>query len=894
MAKQFIRHLEFYGFPDQNRYSSDVNSSADLSEIIKKNKQQDKEIKNLTNEKADKKDLLELSGTVETLISAQTEFNTMVVDELSGITNDINILKNIDDEYGQQLSALTDGLNDAICGIQNLGNRVDDVEEDIEAISGHVLALDDTVEGIQEELETKLSKEEAEGTYAKKDDVYTKEEVDEILSEELADYATKEWVQEQGYLTEADCDERYAKIETVDALSNRLNDAVTDLGSKIYTVSGDLETYKTVTNAKIGSLETNFAILSGATDRKINAISAAVESYDERISKNASDIDIIEDELVRKANRVDLEALQNTVSNLSDRVDTKVSKPEFETYKALVSQNLNNLDNKKADKTEITRLDGEVERLDGKIDQETANRTAADALLQTEIDDINNEIDEIKEQGVDYGERIVALETGLTDEIAAREQQKVDLIGQESDAIDADTIWGAKNFAKNQKRQAIDTANEYTDQEVAALRTWTENEFNEVEQELTGKASTGFVIDNRNELKRELEEEFATAIQEEADRASLEEVNLWNAVSANTSAIADNKAEIDHNANRIGTITAWDGEDPADYDDSGNGILDVLHREFHRYASSAGSIRDVRIEDGNLIITYITPTGDQEVSTPITDIFDANAYYDKTQTDELLAAKADATALTEAIDGIVDGAPESYNTLNKIADYITANTQNIVEINDKINANTADIAANTDNIAQNTQDIATNANNIAQNTADIDAAEAAIEQNTADIAANTENIAQNTADIAENSADIATNTANIAQNTQDIAKNTADIEAAETAIENINTELDTKADAADVPTTQQFEEQLATKANKAEVAVALASKANQSEVNAALATKVDSTTFDNAFNTLDNEKADAEDMEAQLREKVSLAVYQAKVNDLQAQIDALRSIIIGG
>ena len=166
--------------------------------------------------------------------------------------------------------------------------------------------------------------------------------------------------------------------------------------------------------------------------------------------------------------------------------------------------------------------------------------------------------------------------------------------------------------------------------------------------------------------------------------------------------------------------------------------------------------------------------------------------------------------------------------------------------------NTADIATNTENITQNTQDIATNANNIAQNTADIDAAEAAIEQNT------------------------------------------ADIEAAETAIENINTELDTKADAADVPTTQQFEEQLATKANQAEVTAALATKANQAEVAAALATKVNSTTFDNAFNTLDNEKADAEDMEAQLREKVSLAVYQAKVDDLQAQIDALRSIIIGG
>ena len=62
--KQFIRHLEFYGYPDQNVYTSEsCCGSVDLSEIIAKNKQQDKEIKCLTHEKADKKDLDALSAT---------------------------------------------------------------------------------------------------------------------------------------------------------------------------------------------------------------------------------------------------------------------------------------------------------------------------------------------------------------------------------------------------------------------------------------------------------------------------------------------------------------------------------------------------------------------------------------------------------------------------------------------------------------------------------------------------------------------------------------------------------------------------------------------------------------------------------------------------------------
>ena len=69
--KQFIRHLEFYGFPDQNGYSSVINGGdVDIDDIIKKNKEQDEEIQDLEGEKADKKDLDELSGKVETMIAA--------------------------------------------------------------------------------------------------------------------------------------------------------------------------------------------------------------------------------------------------------------------------------------------------------------------------------------------------------------------------------------------------------------------------------------------------------------------------------------------------------------------------------------------------------------------------------------------------------------------------------------------------------------------------------------------------------------------------------------------------------------------------------------------------------------------------------------------------------
>lgn len=582
--KQFIRHLEFYGFPDQNGYSSDVNGyNVDLSEIIKKNKEQDKEIKELSDEKASKKDLDELSGTVESIIAYQSDINQAVADS-------INELREIDNEFAEQISALTNGVNDAICGIQNLNDRVDDVQEDLDELSGKVETLSaetaDAISGLSEDIQE--LRDDIDETYAKKEDVYTKDEVDEKIDEKLTDFATKEWVEEQGYLDVEEGDERYAKKETVDALDNRVNSAVTDLNTKIFAVSGALDSYKTTTDAKIGSLETNFEILSGATDRKINAISGAVQQYDDRINQNAADIDTLEDEMARKANKTDLEALENAVDNLSDLVDTKVSKTEFEQYKGLVSNQFNNMDDKKADKSGLTAAMDAIEDTNDRIDQEIADREAADGDIINQITNINNEIIEIKEQGVDYGDRIQALESGLTKEIADRQQADLDLIGTTADTKDADTIWGAKAFAKNIKNQAISEANSYTNQEISGLRSEVNAQFNNVEQALSAKADKSYVDDTKNELKAELENDIESAVQEEEDRALLAEGNLLNRIIQNSSAITDNDQAIDNLADKVNAITEWDGHESGNYTSwaaehpDAAGVLDVLHREFHQ------------------------------------------------------------------------------------------------------------------------------------------------------------------------------------------------------------------------------------------------------------------------------------------------------------------------
>ena len=58
-----------------------------------------------------------------------------------------------------------------------------------------------------------------------------------------------------------------------------------------------------------------------------------------------------------------------------------------------------------------------------------------------------------------------------------------------------------------------------------------------------------------------------------------------------------------------------------------------------------GMIDTVEITSGNLVITWNTDAGKQSTSIPLTDIFNPDNYYSKTETDTLLAAKANSADL---------------------------------------------------------------------------------------------------------------------------------------------------------------------------------------------------------------------------------------------------------
>lgn len=660
--KQFIRHLEFYGFPDQNGYSSEING-VDLSDIREKNKEQDKEIQELEGEKAEKKDLLELSGTVENFIDRQSEINQGFADAISGMSADIDELKKVDDEFAEQLSAITDGVDDAMEAIEILGDRVDDLEDGLSGLSG---AVDSMMETIEDE-------------FAKKDDVYTKEEIDaRIPSGET--FATEEWVESQGYLTFDSGDTRYALIEDLEALSGVVESATTGIEDEIDDIIETIATVSADTEEKFEEIEDKIDSFSGEVTSTITEIKDDINEINDKVDENTEDIDELKDEVSAitdaidviedavRENTEDIELLQQQVSantddisNIYEILDTKANVSDLETLHDEMICKVEELDEKKADKTNLNAVSGAVDDLSEKLDREIERSIGVDEELSGKVETLGEQVEETVATVATFDGRITDVETGLAQEILDRQQADLDLIGTEDDSRDANTIWGAKNFAQEMKRQAISEAEVYTDDAVAAFSTDLATMRDEIEQELTKYATTGYVEERISETKIELEGDYNNKIETETERAVTRENSIIDEVTEIHDEVVSAIAEISHNATRINAITEWDGSDPEQYVDTGNGILDVLHREFHEYVKEHvnGDIKSITYEDGKLIIIYESTEGEKRVEIPIEDIVDLEDYYKKEETDALLDEKLDVSAYTN------------------ISEQVSANTANI-------------------------------------------------------------------------------------------------------------------------------------------------------------------------------------------------------------------------
>ena len=96
--------------------------------------------------------------------------------------------------------------------------------------------------------------------------------------------------------------------------------------------------------------------------------------------------------------------------------------------------------------------------------------------------------------------------------------------------------------------------------------------------------------------------------------------------------------------------------DDAKYEDSGTTkVINFYHGNTIKATIDAsdfivdGMVDDVRIENGNLVIDFNTASGKQDISIPLTNIFDPSNYYNKTEIDNLVGSGFTSSSITEVI-----------------------------------------------------------------------------------------------------------------------------------------------------------------------------------------------------------------------------------------------------
>jgi len=700
-----IRHLEFYGYADQNVYMGLPN--VDLSDIRETNKEQDKEINAIsgaTSGKADKATVDSLSGKVDTFMDKQDKINKWLAKGINKNRERIDKLESRDREITDKINEIVDDFNPIYDELGNLSSKVDSVDDKLnQHISQESTFEEETdarLDSLENKIDKKLDEREACHKFAKKCDVYTKQEVDDKIAHIGDGYATEEWVLSRGFITEVDADGKYASKARLNALEDRVGDIQTTLYNQYNELNSDLTQYKTLTNGRIDTLNTRVSTVEAKCDREIANVQEDIAELAEDVEKNSNDIYQINNvALPSKADKADLNSLESRVNNLSNNLNNKVDKTDYERDKARIGVQLDALDNKKADKTQISGITEEINDVASDLEQEIRDRIAGDNALGQRIDNANVRIDDIREENIERDEKLSNLRRDLSKEINDRVEADNAIIGSASDREEDNTIYGAKKYAKNVANNALNEAKAYTDTRDSSVRDYIDETKSDLERQITGKADKAYVNAIKGEIEASVEDKIAT----EKNRAETVESSLANEIRQETLRAVNKENIISnalaHTSNIVKAITDWDGDDRQDYTDVGNGILDVLHREFHEYVDEHGDngqIKEITYEDGFLIIVYYTPEGEKRTEIPIADIVDLSDYYTKEETEAVIAEAIAHINLDNyytkeetdaAIDSIVGNASQDFNTLGKIESKVNDNSSSILNLLVKLGYN---------------------------------------------------------------------------------------------------------------------------------------------------------------------------------------------------------------
>ena len=582
MASNKNRILEPYGYIEQVDYNMMGFCDVDLTPINDKNKEQDEEISNLS----------ELTQDAQSGLTALEEdfreFSDNTLNALSGMTASINAnAKNIRTLVTKH-NQLSSKVSDMDESLSSLTDRVDTLSEsintklskeeaaDMYARKDKVEQLKTDVDALSASLNTKLSKEEAADVYARKDSVYTKQEVDNIVSGELSPYASRQWVEEQGYVKRTEADTLYASKDTEANAQEALG--------KANEVLTDFNQFKGATNQSIDSLVGRVTNLEAKEEEDKDTLSSKIDKVSEKTNTNTSDIANLKTVMETKADKTTTDAMASTIEEVKSALASKVEISAFNDYKTSVAADIDYVKTNYAEKSDLANTNANITSLEGKLAEEIANRKSGDdALRDTINNDIKSSIESLRMKDSELQIAVEKLGSDLAKEITNREKGDSDLLGLASDPSDRMTLYGVKTYATSAANQALNDAKKYTDDAEQNVTTKV-NDLNTKLNNTLGSRVTkdelaAAVNDAKNSLQVDLTSEINRA--KEAENA-LKNLNTRLEGNVNAAINTTNK-QVATNSTILSVITSWKPSyvGDTDYSDEGNGVLDVLHREFH-------------------------------------------------------------------------------------------------------------------------------------------------------------------------------------------------------------------------------------------------------------------------------------------------------------------------
>lgn len=283
-----IRHLEYYGYADQNVYSPF--SSSEVITIKKENDAQDKAISNLTNDSANKADLdlvKDISGNVNTFIAKQDAMDKLINSTVSSTNGRLSSIESANGVMCNTINKLIDSQEALEEELKNHHHHEhdhgckDELRKHIDEAHRHFAHIDRRMDDLTDAMHHKLSEEDAKYWFADRKETYTKSNVDKLINENVKEAVngTKSWVEDKSYVSASEMSENYVSKLEMAGIKNDIIVNVKDSAGKV--IDDKFKEYLATVNSRITACNTRidtFTKKLESLEKNLNARIDAIEA----------------------------------------------------------------------------------------------------------------------------------------------------------------------------------------------------------------------------------------------------------------------------------------------------------------------------------------------------------------------------------------------------------------------------------------------------------------------------------------------------------------------------------------------------------------------------------------------------------------------------------------